>query len=491
MRLKVFVLFLALFAATTSAHIYTIDGCLNYMVTKSMGRYGTLAIPKFMMTVEGRDGRDYSKLGIGQSLVSLPLFWLGSLVERLSPRNPAFIAYSEQVTIPRGSHAITAEPQTLIHLSDREGAPIFFVTLTNALVAAAVCLLFWLILGGFGASRTWALAGTAMLGFATPLWVYARDLFGEPLFTACLLATFYLLADGRRTLPMRSLVLAGLASSLGILTRASFIPLVGIFATYLVLCSENKRSGLERALAYMSLCLPGIAVFALLNQARFGSIFLSGYHTAFDKGFSVPIYKGIVWNLFSPYRSLVLYAPCVLLGFLGLGAFIRRYRAQAALVISIVAYIFLVYSGWWAWHGGWCWGPRFLVPVVPLLLIPGFATGGGRARAVWLALGLAGAGFMVQLGAILINYTTAYDYWIKIGVLDWAEKNIEMFSPITVHWKAVLATNPSNYDLWLIQVMKVNPAAGVITAAALLALAIIVGKDIWGNRNTGRSGGPA
>lgn len=30
----------------------------------------------------------------------------------------------------------------------------------------------------------------------------------------------------------------------------------------------------------------------------------------------------------------------------------------------------LCYGAWWAWHGGWSWGPRFLVPLIPLSCLP-------------------------------------------------------------------------------------------------------------------------
>lgn len=485
MRLKVFVFFLALFIATTAGHIYTIDSSLNYMVTKSMGRHGKLAIPKFMMTVEGGGGRHYNKLGIGQSVAGLPLFWLGSAVERISPDNPAFRTYSRGFTIPHEGDAVEAEPQTLIRLTDREGAPLFFVTLTNAFVAAWVCLVFLLILRRSGLSDGWALTGTAVLAFATPLWIYARDLFGEPLFTASLLTSFYLLRRPEGSTSHRRLMFGGLATSVGILTRASFIPLAGIFAVYLVLASEERHRGLTRALRYVGFCLPGIVTLALLNQVRFGGVFTTGYHTAFDKGFSVPLAKGLLWNLASPYRSLFLYAPAVVLCFFGLRTFARKHRAQLWLIVAVTVYILIVYSGWWAWHGGWCWGPRFLVPIIPLLLIPGFmAVARGGKWLAGLAIALAAAGFIVQLGAILINYTAAYDYWIKLGVLDWAEKDIQMFSPITTHWKAVMATHPADYDLWLVQVMKVNRPAGIAVTAALGIIVAIAGRSVWNSRSS-------
>ena len=479
MRLRIFILFLALFIATTAGHIYTIDSALNYMVTRSMGRHGTLEIPKFMMTVEGTGGRHYSKLGIGQSVAGLPLFWLGSLVESVSPGNPAFRAYSRSFSIPHEGDLITAEPQTLIRLGEREGAPLFFITLTNALIASLVCLMFWLVLGRFGVSGKLALVGTAVLAFATPLWVYARDLFGEPLFAASLLVTFYELQNPEKVTDKR-LMYGGLATTTGMLARASFIPLTGLFAAYLVLASEDKGRGFRRALRYVAFCLPGIVVLALLNRVRFGSILSTGYHTAFDKGFSVPLGKGLLWNLLSPYRGIFIYAPAVLLCFFGLRTLARKHRADLLLILAMVAYVFIVYSGWWAWHGGWCWGPRFLVPVIPLLLIPGFvAVSRSGGRLAGLAVVLGAAGFIVQLGAVLINYTAPYDYWIKIGILDWAEKDIQMFSPITTHWKAVLATPPSNYDLWLVQVMKVNPSAGIVTLAALAMIVALVVRSIW------------
>ena len=197
MRLNIFLFFLALFAISTAGHIYTIDSYLNYAVAKSLGNDGSLAIPRFMMTVEGRDGYHYSKLGIGQSVALLPLYFMGSLVEHYKPRSPAFTAYSREFTIPHDAGRIRAEPQTLIRISDEDGARVFFAALTNAFVTAGLCLMFWLVLGRFGLSQVGALWGTILLAFSTPVWIYARDLFSEPLFALSLVGAFYFLAAPR------------------------------------------------------------------------------------------------------------------------------------------------------------------------------------------------------------------------------------------------------------------------------------------------------
>jgi len=480
MRRSIFLFFLVLFLATTAGHIYTIDSYLNYAATKSIGSYQKLSMPRSMMTVEGRGGRYYSKLGVGQSLANLPMYYLGGLVEMMSPGETVFKAYSEYVYIPHDGQPVKSEAQTIVRISEMDGAWVFFTSLTNAFVVAAACLLFFMLLRGFGVCAGGSFLGTLMLGFATPFWVYARDLFGEPLFALSLLGTFYFLACPGKPLTPRRAMLAGLFSAAGILTRMSFAPIVAIFALYIVLPPAKKTGGPGLALRYIALSLTGFVAVGILNWVRFESLFASGYHTAFDKGFSVPLLKGVIFNLFSPYRSIFLYAPPVILFFFGAAYFAKQHRARLVLILAVAAYMFALYSRWWAWHGGWCWGPRFYLPVIPLLILPGIVyirlMNERRLWPVVAALGV--VGFIVQLGAVFINYTTAYDYWIKIGRLDWAEADIFLLSPITTHWKAILSTSPAHYDIWLIQAAREAGPVMILPSVLLAAAGVFLGRRV-------------
>ncbi len=468
MHRRIFLFFFIIFVLTTAGHIYTIDSYLNYRVTSSLATSHTLSIPPFMMTVEGRDGCHYSKLGVGQSLIALPLYLFGYLIEKTFPDERIFRVYSSSFSFTHKGKTIKAEPQTLISVSDREGACVFFTTLTNAAICAAICTIFFSLLSSAGLGLRMSLVGSAVLGFTTPLWNYSRDFFGEPLITLSLLGLFYY-ACYSDIHSRRGVVLAGALTSIGILTRLSFTPIAAIVAAVLMLRRVTSR----KIVLYILISSVGLLLQAILNYIRFGSPLLTGYHTAFDKGFSTPLSSGLLWNLFSPYRGFFLYVPITLMSVPAFLSFTRKHKFHTIFILATTIYFFLLYSRWWAWHGGWCWGPRFFLPLVPLLLLPGIIRLAGNTSIRWKVAfcGLCICGFVIQLSGILINYTAAYDYWIKIGRLDWSEKAIETLSPIWDHLRAMMHTHPAQYDLWILQVAKIAPHVAIsIVVLAVVAL---------------------
>ena len=77
-------------------------------------------------------------------------------------------------------------------------------------------------------------------------------------------------------------------------------------------------------------------------------------------GFSYPFIFGLFSLLFSFGKGLLFFAPALLLV-----ARARRNRPQLAeffdLSMAFLTGLVLVFSTWWAWYGGWKWGPRYLL----------------------------------------------------------------------------------------------------------------------------------
>lgn len=79
-----------------------------------------------------------------------------------------------------------------------------------------------------------------------------------------------------------------------------------------------------------------------------------------------------------------------------------------------LATLLALYSRWHLWEGGWCWGPRFLVPVIPLLALPIAAVvddppARDRVRAVKALVALS---MVVAFSSHMVNFHD-YHQWAK------------------------------------------------------------------------------
>ncbi|MCC6629365.1 MAG: phospholipid carrier-dependent glycosyltransferase [Chloroflexi bacterium] len=174
---------------------------------------------------------------------------------------------------------------------------------------------------------------------------------------------------------------------------------------------RRDRVALARRLviASVALGLPLAAWLLLLlwhNQARFGSPLDMGYS---DEGFTTPLYVGLYGLLVSSGKSVFLYSPIVVLAVPGLVFLWRQRPAEAVLVGSLSLVTLLYYSVWWAWYGGWSWGPRFLVPLLPFLVLAAGAALAARRWARWAAVPLALAGVGVQVLGALVDFNAYID----------------------------------------------------------------------------------
>jgi hypothetical protein len=128
--------------------------------------------------------------------------------------------------------------------------------------------------------------------------------------------------------------------------------------------------------------IAALVVQAIYNYVRYSplpdAILRTGYER--EPGFSTPLLEGLGGILFSPGKSIFLYAPMLLLAPLGLWLMYRRRatgdgrpangRLTAILLTAEIAAGILFNSLWWAWTGNFAWGPRLIMPILPLLIWP-------------------------------------------------------------------------------------------------------------------------
>jgi len=156
--------------------------------------------------------------------------------------------------------------------------------------------------------------------------------------------------------------------------------------------------------------------------------------------------------LLSSGKSLLLFVPLTIVAPLALVAFWRAgRREEAVLFTTIFGTYLLLHAGWWSWYGGWSWGPRFLVPTLPFLILPlGALWSGGLARR-GILIALTMISVFVQFLGVAIDFN---EYVLLIQDLT-KSLFIPEYSPLVGHLQLLLAGG------------QLDLSAGDLTAAGL------------------------
>jgi hypothetical protein len=234
--------------------------------------------------------------------------------------------------------------------------------LVNALASLVLVSVWFLLSRKWVGEASWP--RTVLLGIAGMLAVYGRMPYDVTSAAAAGMAGVLLMARDR---PFP----AGLCLGLALLVRLDSLVFLPAF--------WPGRDGIRKLIPLLGGTLPFLLLLAAANLYRFGSPFEDGHAQDPAMAFT-PLSGGITGLLASPGKGLVWYAPMAVLAILRS----RDFRLWLPFALSLVLHGVL-----YDWSGGTGWGPRFLVPTLPLLLMPLVRRGaGGKVFAVLAATGI-------------------------------------------------------------------------------------------------------
>jgi hypothetical protein len=461
--LALFLFLLAVYLLTYSPQFHSSDGLAMFATAESLVRRGEWDADQIRWMglgqgIFGPDGHLYIRKGIGVSLLALPLVWLGIIVPIWG--------------------AVTA------------------TLLFNALVTAASGALVLLYVRELGYENRVTLVAGLIFGLATPAWPYAKTFFSDPLAGLCLVGAALALLRFRKRGRAVQAFWAGLALAVAVAARyanAVLVPLYGLLlikyqvSNFKLQRASSKSRGWRAWVAFgMPLVVTAIAI-AYYNLARYGDPFNTGYLP--EESFSGVWPQGIAGLLISPGRGLFLYAPVLLITLAAAPVFFRRHRSEAVLTWAVILLHLLLYGKWFMWHGGYAWGPRFMIPTLPLFTI-GMAPAIERARERgWWRIGFLALAFLSGLIQIL-GLSVDFELF-QTRLLD---TGLPLFAPITffdVRYSPLLGQfqflRPEYLDfIWITSSQVDWPLLLALTIAALLS-----GWGLWRSgrmedRKTGR-----
>jgi len=430
--LLLFLFFQGLYALTSSGNAFRVpDEFELYFQVEHLVDAGDISIPQTLVlqtpvvrdgdTVGsepvffgeiGRDGRPYAPYGPLAAVLALPHHMLARAIARL--------AGVERAALPGG---------------------IVWVVLVGGLTMTATATAAALAVAGFHRAmlaldtpdRT-ALLLSLLLGGATVLWPYGTSFYSEAWQAAAFAWAAAFLLEARRVAGLeeapsesrRAHLLVGVAATLlavAGLTKVSSL----VFAPGFVIAAVFEPSLRPRTRLNAALVLAlGVALAAALhlswNAYRFGRPFDFGY----GWGEMIPelpprqflasdVPRGLAVLLLSPGKSIVLWAPVLLLAAARAKQFWQR-EPGAALGLGCSALCGLIFFAAYLFpEGGYAHGPRNLVPLIPLLLLPAGGPDSGRWPTA-AVIACAAVGFLMAVLSTSVSFLE--DQGGRIGPLS-------------------------------------------------------------------------
>lgn len=345
--------------------IWGFDGSDMLNMSKSLVLDGDFSIPESAGGILGHDGQYYSKRYPLLPIVAMPFVAIGLFLGNV-------------LNLPTHYTAAVCALVVSVLLTGYCTAMVFF--LARRLGAR--------LAGSFVAALCFAFGTTAL--------VYSREFFAEPLLSALTVSSLYL-ALGRS---WKAHAGASLLAAIAITAKPAGI-IIGLAIALYFLC---KRYSLYRVAMPLIGSGIGTALYLAYNYMRFGSLFSSGQDASrltldgfFERFFGLVLSPGAGGGLF-------WYCPPTILAIAGLWKLWKhRGWADVVAVVSLVGGFWVLHSFWE--FGGWNWGPRFLVPALPILMAT-TALLDHRGRR-WL-IGLACLGFLVNAPSLVAFYQRYY-----------------------------------------------------------------------------------
>jgi hypothetical protein len=457
----VFLFLLSVYLLTFSGSLHSSDGQAMFSVTESLVRRGAYDINQvrwmgLQQGTFGLDGNLYCRKGLGTSLAALPLAWLGLVVP------------------------LWGVVQTSM--------------LFNPLVTGLTGALIFVFVRRLSYGRNIALVTALIFGLGTLAWPYTKYFFSEPLTGLCLLAAAYFVSlsplSKRRGLTWLAPLAGGFWLGLAVATRFANAALLPVYLGVLIASVLRQRGALSyrelrarpslvvriawrETLLFLVPLLLWALIMAAYNYARFGNPLSTGYLP--EESFSAPWLVGLAGLLVSPGKGIIFFSPVIVAALAAFPSFWRRHGLPAALVALVSAGYVLMYGKWFMWHGGFAWGPRFLVPILPLLCLP-FAPlleslRGFKKAGFWALFGASGA---VQVLGLSVHFNLFQE-----GLL---ESGLPLFDPITFFdtrysqlWGTLHLLSVGNLDFAWIRHLPQT----ALDWPALLTTTVLVGVCGW------------
>lgn len=321
------------------------------------------------------NGRHYLDKAPGPSLMAVPLYAVVKPILRSAPVGNLLHKLAQQ---PAFESTLREGGTGLMEVKIYRAVVLFVLTfLLVALPSAVLGVLLYRVLAVFGLSPSWRGVIVLTYGLATNAFTYSGAFYSHQISAFLLFGALYLAMkpNSRRKSLLRP-YLVGLMIGLAMISE---YPTAMIGAAIFTFTMIEKPTWPERFAVIVGGLGPGILLGAY-DWAIFGTILPVGYeysalyqdlHSVGLISLTYP-HGDALWGItFGSFRGLFYVAPVLLIALLGLIVWWRSAESQRLFWVSASSCLsFFVFNSSSAmWQGGYAVGPRYLVPMLPFMML--------------------------------------------------------------------------------------------------------------------------
>ena len=312
------------------------------------------------------------------------------------------------------------------------------VWLFNIFVTAATAVLLFYGTMQLGYSTRIALFTALIFGLSTIAWPYSRTFFREPLAGLWLLViTLSMLRLIRNKGQQLILSISLIVMSIIALMLTKSVLIVAVLPLMLIALPRNRR---RIVLIMGGLGILIIAIFVIANIVGIQRLQITYLLNLLEDTRWDFVLESFLGYTISPGRSIFVFSPVLLLS-IGGGMLLYRHkqwRLPTAIFFSVLLVILSYGLGRGAiWWGGNSWGPRHMVPLIPMLMLllpPMLKKLQSYRRLQYAVIGLIAISTLIQVLGVLVSIYAHYNV-LAINAINVGEGGIWQWrwSPIPQH----------------------------------------------------------
>jgi hypothetical protein len=234
--------------------------------------------------------------------------------------------------------------------------------------------IFFLICRTFNFETKNSLILALLFGLTSSIWAYSETSFNFVAENFFILLGFYFFRKFQNNQHKINLIFSGSSLGFAFLVRPDAILDMGVLFALFLLVIKNQNMKLKKFFSFLVPLVSSLFIYKIIDDFRYVITSVGGGSVSWLPDHITPLYEGILGLLFSPGLGIMIFSPILFASFLGFFDFYNRNKLECILFLAIISSFLVYYGTDEMWHGMTDWSARYVITIVPFLLIPLGAT---------------------------------------------------------------------------------------------------------------------